>query len=56
MHVISPLKAEKRCKFFVEVVYVRSKKSLECEEMFTSFPTDLSAALAKEFIFGKVTR
>lgn len=54
MLLILILKAEQRCKLFVEAVHVRTKQFLECEEMFFMFPTmDLSLGLAEEFISGK---
>jgi hypothetical protein len=39
VYVVSVLKAEKRCKLFVEVVHIGSKKFFECEEMFFVFST-----------------
>jgi hypothetical protein len=50
MLLILVLKAEQRCKLFVEAVHIRSEQFLKCEEMFFMFPTmDLSLGLAEEF-------
>ena len=54
MLLILVLKAEQRCKLFVEAVHVTSEQFLEREEMLFMFPTtDLSRGLAEEFISWK---
>jgi hypothetical protein len=54
MLLITILKAEQRCKLFVEGAHVTSEQFLECEELFFMFPTtDLSLGLAEEFTSEK---